>query len=138
MGISTFRNITILTAVASTIFLGGCAGPPRRAVGGQVVTPDEPPPDYDNVLEGLVEANNHERTEADLPPLKVNAKLEAAAKKHAKDMAEHKKMDHKGSDGSTPFERMEAEGYHYRRAGENIAYGRFTLERLMKGWMDSP
>ena len=30
-----------------------------------------------------------------------------------------------------------ATGYPHRRAGENIAAGRFTVERLMKGWMDS-
>jgi uncharacterized protein YkwD len=48
------------------------------------------------------------------------------------------KSQHKGDDGSSPIARIKATGYPYRRAGENIAAGRFTTERLMKGWMDSP
>jgi uncharacterized protein YkwD len=64
--------------------------------------------------------------------------LTAAAQRHAKDMAAHEKMVHKGSDGSSPIVRIKAEGYLYRRAGENIAAGRFNTERLMKGWVDSP
>jgi uncharacterized protein YkwD len=53
-------------------------------------------------------------------------------------MAAHEKMAHKGSDGSSPIVRIKAEGYPYRRAGENIATGRYDTERLMKGWVDSP
>ena len=43
-----------------------------------------------------------------------------------------------GSDGSTPDRSDQGQGYRYRRAGENVAAGRFSVERLMKGWMDSP
>jgi uncharacterized protein YkwD len=53
-------------------------------------------------------------------------------------MAARDRMTHKGGDGSGPIERIKATGYAYRRAGENIAAGRFTVERLMNGWMDSP
>jgi uncharacterized protein YkwD len=68
----------------------------------------------------------------------VSAKLQAAAEKHAKDMASKGKMTHKGSDGSSSIQRIVAAGYKYRRAGENVAAGYFTIDALMKGWMESP
>ena len=86
----------------------------------------------------VVKAHNRLRAERKLPRLAVSSKLTAAAERHAKDMAAHEKMVHKGSDGSSPIDRIKAEGYPYRRAGENIAAGRFDTERLMKGWVDSP
>ena len=52
-------------------------------------------------------------------------------------MAAHGKMTHKGSDGSSAMKRILATGYNYRRAGENVATGNFTVDGLMKGWMDS-
>jgi uncharacterized protein YkwD len=86
----------------------------------------------------VVRAHNRLRAEAKLPPLAISSKLTAAAERHANDMAAHEKMNHKGSDGSSPIDRIKAEGYPYRRAGENIAAGRYNTERLMKGWVDSP
>ena len=47
-------------------------------------------------------------------------------------------MSHRGSKGSTLTDRVKAQGYRFRRAGENVATGRYSVERLMKGWMDSP
>jgi uncharacterized protein YkwD len=86
----------------------------------------------------VVKAHNRIRGEAKRPALVISSKLQAAAERHARDMAAHRKMAHKGSDGSTLFDRITSEGYDYRRAGENIASGRFTIDGLMKGWMDSP
>ena len=95
-------------------------------------------PEVAERVASVVEAHSRERKEAGLPPVKANAKLQAAAQAHARDMAEHEKMNHKGSDGSTPFRRIEAQGYRYRRAGENIAYGQPDVEGVMKVWMNSP
>ena len=86
----------------------------------------------------VIKAHNRLRAEAKLPPLEVSSKLQAARCKHAKDMAAHGKMTHKGSDGSSSMKRILAKGYNYRRAGENVAAGNFTVEGLMKGWMESP
>jgi uncharacterized protein YkwD len=94
--------------------------------------------DLQAVCDQVVKEHNRVRTEAKLPPFAISSKLEAAAQRHAKDMAARGQMTHKGGDGSTPLERIKAAGYPYRRAGENVAVGRFTVEKLMKGWMDSP
>jgi uncharacterized protein YkwD len=86
----------------------------------------------------VVVAHNRIRTEAKLPALAISAKLQAAAERHAKDMAARDQMTHKGGDGTSPIDRIKATGYPYRRAGENVAAGRFAVEGLMKGWMESP
>jgi uncharacterized protein YkwD len=85
-----------------------------------------------------VKAHNRLRAAARLPAFAVSSKLREAARLHAEDMAEHRKMTHKGSDGSSAIDRILAQGYAYRRAGENIAVGHFTTDELMKGWMNSP
>ena len=94
--------------------------------------------DLKPACEEVVRSHNRVRAEARLPALAVSSKLQAAAERHARDMAAGDRMTHKGGDGSNPMERIRATGYPYRRAGENIAAGRFTTERLMKGWMESP
>ena len=94
--------------------------------------------DAEAACDEVVRAHNRLRADAKLPPLAISSKLTAAAERHAKDMAAHEKMAHKGSDGSSPIVRIKAVGYPYRRVGENIAAGRFNIERLMKGWIDSP
>ena len=87
---------------------------------------------------GLLQRHNRERVARKLPPLSLNAQLEAAALAHASDMARHNKMDHEGSDGSTPLQRIEREGYLHRGAGENIAYGAKSVADVMRVWMSSP
>jgi uncharacterized protein YkwD len=86
----------------------------------------------------LVAAHNRERAAEKLPPLVANAKLSAAALVHARDMAEHNKMTHDGSDGSKFDERIGRQGYQGRKMGENIAYGHRTIAGVMREWMDSP
>jgi uncharacterized protein YkwD len=82
--------------------------------------------------------HNEERAKEKLNSVEVSSKLTKAAQRHADDMAKRKEMSHDGSDGTRPADRITDAGYRWRRVGENVAYGRFTPERLMKGWMDSP
>jgi uncharacterized protein YkwD len=85
-----------------------------------------------------VAAHNRERAAEKLAPLTANAKLSAAALVQARDMAEHEKMTHDGSDGSKFNERIERQGYTGRRMAENVAYGQKNVADVMKLWMDSP
>lgn len=97
-----------------------------------------PPEELEALRAQVVEAHNTIRSEAKLRKFIVSKKLTAAAQAHAEDMAAQRKMGHDGSDGSTPAERVKAQGYRYYRAGENVAAGRFSIDRLMRGWMNSP
>jgi uncharacterized protein YkwD len=86
----------------------------------------------------LLELTNAERKKKDLPPLKPNALLFKVAQAHAENMAKQGKMEH-NLDGMTPLQRLQAAGYKYYRAYENIAMAdaNVPLETLMKAWMDS-
>jgi uncharacterized protein YkwD len=89
-------------------------------------------------LDALIAAHNRERAEAKLPPLQPNPLLTAAAGEHARDMAEHRKLSHDGSDGSDPPKRVTRRGYRYQEVGENVAEGQTSVTQVMRTWMDSP
>jgi uncharacterized protein YkwD len=131
--------------IACVVAAGGCAWAPLRP--GRYARRDDPdrapvkpiePGELEATRTKLVEAHNRCRAEAKLKKLTPNRKLTAAAQAHAEDMAARRKMTHTGADGSSSSERIKARGYRYFRTGENVAFGKFSLERLMKGWMDSP
>lgn len=63
--------------------------------------------------------------------------LANAAKKHSADMAQHDKLDHFGSNGSTPQTRLEAEGYEYEDFAENLAKGGATEDDVINLWLNS-
>lgn len=71
-------------------------------------------------------------------PLALSQGLSNAALAHSRDMAEHNRMSHEGSDGSTPAQRVTRARYKWRIVGENIAAGPTTPEEVMKGWLASP
>ncbi len=84
----------------------------------------------------LLELTNLERRKAGLPPLKLNPQLTAAAQAHSEDMALNDSFGHEGSDGSSPFDRIERAGYQYSYAAENVAAGQPTPEKAMASWIN--
>ncbi len=71
----------------------------------------------------LIELINQERTSRGLPALRVDQQLTLAALDHTLDMACNNFVEHYGSDGSTWFTRIQARGYPYAAAFENVAAG---------------
>jgi uncharacterized protein YkwD len=126
-------------AVAVSLTSAACTGPPRRVRADDL--PPEAPPSAKEIAERVtkvVALHNEARAKEKLNSLEVSPRLTKAAQRHADDMAKRREMSHKGSDGTMPGERIKDAGYIYRRSGENVAYGRWTPERLMEGWMGSP
>jgi uncharacterized protein YkwD len=80
---------------------------------------------------------NAERAKEGIGPLARNGKLDAAAQRHSNDMACNNFMSHTGSDGSSPWDRMNQAGYDWIRAAENIAAGQSTPESVVAAWMNS-
>jgi uncharacterized protein YkwD len=72
------------------------------------------------------------------PPLARSEPLERAAMAHARDMASRSRMQHAGSDGSTPGERATRAGYRWATIGENVATGQTTPEQVVESWLESP
>jgi len=70
-------------------------------------------------------------------PLSMNPELRCAARVHSEDMVVRDFFDHTNPDGESPFDRMEAAGYSFRTAGENIAGGSADAEGTMQQWMES-
>jgi uncharacterized protein YkwD len=71
-------------------------------------------------------------------PLSASRKLDDAAASHARDMARKKYFDHRGVDGSQPWDRIRRAGYQPRISGENIAFGPESAEEVVDGWLESP
>lgn len=132
-----FKTLANTTALCAAVVATSCVSSPN-------VAPDTAAPalsassDLAGMMAELVAAHNRARAKAGLSELVVNSQLEAAAQRHARDMAERRRMSHRGGDGSSPFQRMSAQGYQFRRAGENVAAGQLTVERVMADWMHSP
>lgn len=71
-------------------------------------------------------------------PLELSAILSQVALAHAGDMARRSSLDHRGSDGSLPAERVTRAGYLWQATAENIAAGQRSAEEVVAHWLDSP
>ena len=101
--------------------------------------PDRPGKlDLEQVRDSLLTLHNRARAERKSPRLETSRVLQEAAQAHAEEMAERAKMTHTGSDGSDVADRIQRLGYRYKRCGENIAYGHYSPETVMRGWLTSP
>jgi uncharacterized protein YkwD len=67
-----------------------------------------------------------------------NAQLAAASLVHSLDMKINNFVSHVGADGLTFGQRVDATGYVYIAAGENVAAGQDTIDSVMSAWMASP
>lgn len=99
----------------------------------------------------ILELVNKERAAAGLEPLATDGRINAAAQKHSEWMADGRVLNHTGSGGSSPWDRMKAEGWTEYPMGENIAYNPFNqhqpisgayvpqaiVEGMHTGWMNS-
>ncbi len=72
------------------------------------------------------------------PPLTSNPQLREAARCHSLDMAVQDYFSHTSLNGDTFTNRIDATGYRWRSAAENIAAGYDTPSSVVTGWMNSP
>lgn len=80
---------------------------------------------------------NDKRSAAGCKPLRYDGRLATAARKHSADMARRGYFAHNTPDGTTPWDRIRAEGYGQPSA-ENIAAGQATPADVVAAWMKSP
>ncbi|MRW94480.1 CAP domain-containing protein [Duganella sp. FT80W] len=104
-------------------------------------------PDWHDAGMALLDAVNQARAEGHTcgaqyfppaQPLSWNAQLGEAALEHSNDMAAQQYFDHTGKDGSNVGERSRKAGYQWARVGENLAYGVYTPQEAVAGWLNSP
>jgi uncharacterized protein YkwD len=85
----------------------------------------------------VIKMVNALRAKHGLHALKLSPELEAAAQRHAQDMARRNFLDHKGSDGSSPANRAKRAGYNFCTVAENVAAGQRSSGEVMQAWTDS-
>ena len=73
-----------------------------------------------------------------VPPLSWDNRLQQAAQRHAKDMAQQDFFSHQGSDDSNVSTRARDAGFAWRNIGENIAYNYPDAAAVVAGWQESP
>jgi uncharacterized protein YkwD len=85
----------------------------------------------------IVRLTNESRRQAGLPPVAVDERLMAAARAKLFDMLRRDYFDHRSPDGRPPWAFMQAAGYRFQAAAENLAKGYDNEPELQHAWMTS-
>ena len=85
----------------------------------------------------MIRLVNDIRKQNGLSPLTANWELSRVARYKSQDMVDNRYFAHNSPTYGTPFEMMRAFGLSFRTAGENIAYGYATPQKVVDGWMNS-
>jgi uncharacterized protein YkwD len=80
---------------------------------------------------------NDYRAQEGLAPLHADVVLDEAAADRMRHMEEESFWSHVSPEGMSPFHWLDERAYHYRAAGENLAYGFETARLLVQSWMES-
>ncbi len=79
----------------------------------------EPDPQAEEQMLALV---NEERVNVGLAPLALDPRLVPVARQHSEEMFRLRYFGHQSPVSGSPFDRLDAAGIRYTRAGENLAY----------------
>ncbi|MBU6423207.1 MAG: CvpA family protein [Chloroflexi bacterium] len=85
----------------------------------------------------MLEFVNQQRANAGLAPLALDPRLVPIARQHSEEMFRLKYFGHQSPVTGSPFDRLDAAGIRYSRAGENLAYAQ-SLTVADAGLMASP
>lgn len=88
-------------------------------------------------VDQLAALTNQERASSGLAPLNFDSQLSSAATAKANYMFANNYWAHVAPDGTTPWSFINAAGYSYSDAGENLAKDFNTSAGVMSGWMGS-
>jgi hypothetical protein len=150
------RRNMLLASISATVVLGASE---RCSLGQTQYTKDGEPSGieeeirwrvnrgrFDSVSENLARGTAYSDVPASSGPLAPNQSLTLAARHHSEDMAKNNDFQHETVIGSAyydpvtqsqPWDRMEAEGYSWNQAAENIAAGYSGGETVYTGWWNS-
>jgi len=131
-----------LALLTSAVFLLSACTPPPPTLG-----PDGKPlpkryqisrADTSRIQFQTLDAINSLRAAAGAQPLRLNAKLNAAAATHSRDMSLQNRPWHFGSDGSSPLDRVRRVGYMGELRGATISETYETELETLAAWMEQP
>jgi uncharacterized protein YkwD len=122
------RTTRWIVAVALVVAALGGAASPLRAERRSSATFD---------ARQIVALTNESRRQAGLPPVAVDERLVAAARAKLFDMLKQDYFAHRTPDGRQPWAFMQAAGYRFQMAAENLAKGYHDEPELQQAWMKS-
>ena len=129
------RILSILLAL--TVALSACAPSSTsggRAGGSYRISRS----DAGTIQFRMLDSVNALRSSAGVTPLALDAKLNAAAATHSRDMSVQNRPWHFGSDGSSPIDRIQRVGYTGGLVGEVISETYETELETLAAWMEQP
>ena len=85
----------------------------------------------------VVRLVNIERSKNGLSPLTHDWELSRVARYKSQDMKNKNYFSHQSPTYGSPFDMMRSFGISYRSAGENIAKGQTTPQKVVNAWMNS-
>ena len=85
----------------------------------------------------VVRLVNEIRKQNGLKELTYDWQLSRVARIKSEDMRDHKYFSHTSPTYGTPFQMIKSFGITYRSAGENIARGQTTPQKVVDAWMNS-
>ena len=85
----------------------------------------------------VVRLVNVERAKYGLSALAADGELSRIARYKSQDMRDKGYFSHESPTYGSPFQMLKSFGVSYRSAGENIAYGYATPEKVVNAWMNS-
>ena len=85
----------------------------------------------------ILDLTNSFRARNGLSALSWSDAAAKAARLHSKDMADNNYFSHTGLNGSTPSQRLKAQGISFTASGENIIGGYGNALHSSNGWMNS-
>lgn len=113
---------------------------PDRIQVGQVLHTPSTQPKQETLTafeQEVVRLTNAERQKKGLSPLQVDAELTKVARLKSEDMRDKNYFSHQSPTYGSPFDMMRKFDIHFSYAGENIAAGYPTPEKVVEGWMNS-
>jgi uncharacterized protein YkwD len=124
-----FASALLISGCANVISLPSPTSPDGGSTGGSSAT----------IAADVVRYTNDARARNGLAALRTSAKLTEAARLHAQQMASFQRSDHTipGAQYPTMQSRLEAVGYAYSRAAENVAWNQRSAQDVVTTWMNS-
>ena len=104
---------------------------------GQILTIPEEDAAVTQYEQEVIRLVNEIRVQNGLSALTYNWELSRVARYKSQDMVDNRYFSHTSPTYGTPFQMIRSFGLSYRSAGENIAYGQSSPEKVMEGWMNS-
>lgn len=133
------RSIRVSAVFFCTLLLAACANLQIPVPGSPGGTGTTTTTSTGSVAADIVAYTNAARARNGLSPLATNSKLMDAARIHAQQMAQFQRADHSitGAQYPTLVTRLQAVGYNYSNAAENVAWNQRDAQSVVNTWMNS-